>query len=172
MIHENLSAQTNQDSTIFCTWDISKMFHITSKYFSIFNKKPPASWVAHKTRDFLTCYSCSYRILRLSYSARFDSIVATSASAISSTSRFVKHVSALSLSEYRLNVISFPLTRSLINSWLFCMNSIISLLLAVSGFSSVSNSIDSFGRYCYYHPVNVKNYQSFLQLVYQLAFFS
>ena len=172
MVHENLSAQTNQDSTIFCTWDISKMFHITSKYFSIFNKKPPASWVAHKTRDFLTCYSCSYRILRLSYSARFDSIVATSASAISSTSRFVKHVSALSLSEYRLNVISIPLTRSLINSWLFCMNSIISLLLAVSGFSSVSNSIDSFGRYCYYHPVNVKNYQSFLQLVYQLAFFS
>ena len=36
------------------------MFSITSKYFSIFNNKPPASWVAHVTRDFLTCYSCSY----------------------------------------------------------------------------------------------------------------
>ena len=36
------------------------MFNITSKYFSIFNNKPPASWVAHVTRDFITCYSCSY----------------------------------------------------------------------------------------------------------------
>ena len=36
------------------------MFNITSKYFSIFNNKPPASWVAHITRDFITCYSCSY----------------------------------------------------------------------------------------------------------------
>ena len=35
------------------------MFNITAKYFSIFNNKPPASWVAHVTRDFLTCYSCS-----------------------------------------------------------------------------------------------------------------
>ena len=30
------------------------------KYFSIFNNKQPASWVAHITRDFLTCYSYSY----------------------------------------------------------------------------------------------------------------
>ena len=36
------------------------MFSITSKYFSIFSKQPPASWVAHITRDFFTCYSCSY----------------------------------------------------------------------------------------------------------------
>ena len=35
------------------------MFNITSKYFSFFNNKPPASWVTHITRDFLTCYSCS-----------------------------------------------------------------------------------------------------------------
>ena len=34
----------------------SKMFNITLKYFSFFNSKPPASWVA----DFVTCYSCSY----------------------------------------------------------------------------------------------------------------
>ena len=36
------------------------MFHISSKYFNIFNNKPPASWVVHITGDFLTCYSCSY----------------------------------------------------------------------------------------------------------------
>ena len=38
----------------------SKMFNITSKYFTILNNKPTASWVAHITRDFLACYSCSY----------------------------------------------------------------------------------------------------------------
>ena len=37
-----------------------KLFNIPSKYFSFFNNKRPASWVAHKTRDFLTCYSCWY----------------------------------------------------------------------------------------------------------------
>ena len=36
------------------------MFNINSKCFSIFNKKPLASWVTYMTRDFLTCYSCSY----------------------------------------------------------------------------------------------------------------
>ena len=36
------------------------MFNITSKYFSIFNNKPRASWVAHITREFLTCCTCSY----------------------------------------------------------------------------------------------------------------
>ena len=36
------------------------MFNITSKNFSVFNNKPPASWVAHITKDFLTCYSCYY----------------------------------------------------------------------------------------------------------------
>ena len=35
------------------------MFNITSKYFSFFNSKPSASWVAHVARDFLTYYSCS-----------------------------------------------------------------------------------------------------------------
>ena len=40
--------------------DLSKMFLITSKYFSIFNNKPPASWVAHVSRDFLACYPCLY----------------------------------------------------------------------------------------------------------------
>ena len=37
-----------------------KIFNITSKYFSIFNNRPPASWVAHITKDFLRFYSCSY----------------------------------------------------------------------------------------------------------------
>ena len=36
------------------------MFNIASKYFSFLNNKPPASWVAHIIRDFLTSYSCSY----------------------------------------------------------------------------------------------------------------
>ena len=36
-------------------------------WFSFFNKKPTASWVAHIQRDFLTCYSCSY------YSSTFNS---------------------------------------------------------------------------------------------------
>ena len=36
------------------------MFEKTSKYFSFFNNKPPASWVVHITKDFLTCYSCLY----------------------------------------------------------------------------------------------------------------
>ena len=35
--------KTNQDSTISFTWENSKMFHITSKYFKIFNNKPPAN---------------------------------------------------------------------------------------------------------------------------------
>ena len=36
------------------------MFNVTLKYFSISNNKPPTSWVAHITKDILTCYSCSY----------------------------------------------------------------------------------------------------------------
>ena len=35
------------------------MSNISSKYFSILSNAPPASWVAHITRDFLTCYSYS-----------------------------------------------------------------------------------------------------------------
>ena len=47
MIHENLFPSTNQDSTIFFTWENLRMFNITAKYFIIFNNKPPTSWVAH-----------------------------------------------------------------------------------------------------------------------------
>ena len=35
------------------------MSNISSKYFSILSNVPPASWVAHITRDFLICYSYS-----------------------------------------------------------------------------------------------------------------
>ena len=59
-IQKNLFAETNQDSTFSHTRENSRMFNITSKYFSFFNNKPPASWVVHIARDFLTCYSCSY----------------------------------------------------------------------------------------------------------------
>ena len=60
MIHENLFPQTNQYSVISFTRENSKIFNTTSKYFSNFNNKPLASWVAHIAKDFLTCYSCSY----------------------------------------------------------------------------------------------------------------
>ena len=36
------------------------MFNITSNFFRIFNNKPPASRVAHITKDLLTCYSRLY----------------------------------------------------------------------------------------------------------------
>ena len=35
-----------------------QMFNITSKFFSFFHNKPPVSWVARFTRDFLIWYSC------------------------------------------------------------------------------------------------------------------
>ena len=41
-------------------WENSKIFNVTSKYFSLFNNKLPASWARHITKDFLTCYFCSY----------------------------------------------------------------------------------------------------------------
>ena len=44
----------------FLTLARIQKFKITSKYLSVFNNTPPASWVAHTTRDFLTCYSWSY----------------------------------------------------------------------------------------------------------------
>ena len=59
-IQKSLFAKTNQYPTFSHTHESSKMFNITSKYFSFFKNKPPASWVAHITRDFPTCYSCSY----------------------------------------------------------------------------------------------------------------
>ena len=58
-VQKSLFAETNQDSIFSHTYENSKMFNITSKYFSFFNNKPPASWVVHITRDFLACYSCS-----------------------------------------------------------------------------------------------------------------
>ena len=59
-IQKSLFAQTNQDSTFSHTRENSKMFNITLKYFIFFDNKPPASRVAHITRDFLTCYSYSH----------------------------------------------------------------------------------------------------------------
>ena len=47
-------------STFSYNRENSKMFNITSKYFSIFSNKSPASWVAHITRKLFTFYSCSY----------------------------------------------------------------------------------------------------------------
>ena len=41
-IQKSLLAQTNQDSTFSRTRENSKMFNITSKYFSFFNNKPTA----------------------------------------------------------------------------------------------------------------------------------
>ena len=59
-IQKTLFAETNQDPTFSHTRENSKMCSITSKYFSFLNNKSPASRVAHITRDFLTCYYCSY----------------------------------------------------------------------------------------------------------------
>ena len=42
-IQKSLFALTNQDSKFSHTRENSKMFNITSKYFSFFNNKPPAS---------------------------------------------------------------------------------------------------------------------------------
>ena len=58
--HENLLRWTYQGSSNCHTQENSKMFNITSKYFSSFNNTIPTSWVAHITTDFLTLYSCSY----------------------------------------------------------------------------------------------------------------
>ena len=57
---KTLFSKTNQDSTFSGTHENSKIFNITSKYFSFFNNKPPANWIAHITKVFLSCYSCSY----------------------------------------------------------------------------------------------------------------
>ena len=42
-IQKSLFAETNQVSTFSHTRKNSKVFNITSKYFSFFNNKPPAS---------------------------------------------------------------------------------------------------------------------------------
>ena len=42
-IQKNLFAQINQHSIFSDNRDSSKMFNITSKYFSFFNNKPPTS---------------------------------------------------------------------------------------------------------------------------------
>ena len=59
-IQKSLFTETNQDSAFSQTSGNSKMYNITSKYFSFFNNKPLACWVVHIARDFLTCYSSSY----------------------------------------------------------------------------------------------------------------
>ena len=41
-IQKSLFPVTNQDSTFFRTDENSKMFNITSKYFSFFSNKSPA----------------------------------------------------------------------------------------------------------------------------------
>ena len=69
-------SQTNQDSTFSHTQENSKMYNITSKYFNFFNNKPPVRWVAHITRDFLICYSCSYHSSMLLVTSEYS--VATS----------------------------------------------------------------------------------------------
>ena len=43
VIQKSLFVETNQDSTFSHTRENSKMFNMTSKYFSFFNNKPPAS---------------------------------------------------------------------------------------------------------------------------------
>ena len=42
-IQKILFAETSQDSTYLHIRENSKMFNITSKYFSFFSNKPPAS---------------------------------------------------------------------------------------------------------------------------------
>ena len=42
-VQKSSFAETNQDSTSSHTRKNSKMFNITSKYFSFFIKKPPAN---------------------------------------------------------------------------------------------------------------------------------
>ena len=41
-IQESLFTETDQDSTFSHDRESSKIFNITSKYFSFFNNKPPA----------------------------------------------------------------------------------------------------------------------------------
>ena len=71
ILEKNLNSQTHQltltlfyclineirlgDSAIPHTRENSKMFNITSNYFSNFNTMPPASWAVHMKRNFLTC---------------------------------------------------------------------------------------------------------------------
>ena len=52
-IQKSLFALTIQDFTFSYTRENSKMFSITSKYFTFFSNKSPASRVAHISRDFL-----------------------------------------------------------------------------------------------------------------------
>ena len=42
---------------------------LETKYFRILDNKPPGSWVAHITRDFITCYSSSYYSFMLASTA-------------------------------------------------------------------------------------------------------
>ena len=49
---KSLIPYTNQDSTLSHTNENWKIFNITSKYFSFFNNKLPASQVVYITREF------------------------------------------------------------------------------------------------------------------------
>ena len=49
-----------------CKWNSIKI-NVASKYFSFFNNKPPASWVTHITKNFLTCYSSNILLILLPY---------------------------------------------------------------------------------------------------------
>ena len=46
--------------TVCCCGNTVRRKGINSKYFRSFSNKPPATWVMHIRRDFLTCYSCLY----------------------------------------------------------------------------------------------------------------
>ena len=50
------------------------MFNITLKYFNFFSNTAPVSGIAHITRDFFTCYSCSYYISMI-YTGKFKTIM-------------------------------------------------------------------------------------------------
>ena len=59
-IQKSLYAYPTQDFILCHTCKNSKIFNKTSKCFIHFSNKTPASWVAHITNNFLTCYSCCY----------------------------------------------------------------------------------------------------------------
>ena len=85
---------------------LSKMFNITSKYFSVFNNKSPASWVAHITMDFLTCYSCSHYSFRL----RFNSFMKEVPVAWKPVHWFAKQINGLVSTWYITGYTSSTLT--------------------------------------------------------------
>ena len=101
-VQKSLFAETNQNSTFSHACENSKMFSITSKYFSFFNNKHPVSWVARITRDSLTCYFYSYYISMLLHASIiniiakwFITIAATATTFFIPISVFVVRIRAL-----------------------------------------------------------------------------